>query len=158
LRGVLEHHTTPESLEMICNLLSKQSGSILHDSQVHVYDAVGHPVYVKNRNARILKNTDMGGAIQRSELYPMHLFACNSKIYAYLFCDIYSAAHHWSPLSDEVEFVRTTRDIQQASFDCAKDRHIFPWCDVNVRFGIVRYAESKEKSNVPEFHAVTSQV
>lgn len=52
---------------MICNLLSKQSGSVLHDSQVHVYDAVGHPVYVKNRNARILKNTDMGGAIQRSE-------------------------------------------------------------------------------------------
>ena len=76
LRGVLEHHTTPESLEMICNLLSKQSGSVLHDSQVHVYDAVGHPVYVKNRNARILKNTDMGGAIQRSEC----LYQCDSII------------------------------------------------------------------------------
>mmetsp|Transcript_26564 Transcript_26564/g.55433 ORF Transcript_26564/g.55433 Transcript_26564/m.55433 type:complete len:84 (+) Transcript_26564:5767-6018(+) len=40
LRGVLEQHTTPESLEMISNLLSKQSGSRLHDSQVHVYDAL----------------------------------------------------------------------------------------------------------------------
>ncbi len=67
LRGVHEPHTTPESLEMVCNLLSKQSGSALHDSQVHVYDAVGHPVYVKNRNANILKSTDMGGAIQRSK-------------------------------------------------------------------------------------------
>ncbi|KAL7544123.1 hypothetical protein ACHAXR_013527, partial [Thalassiosira sp. AJA248-18] len=114
LRGVLENHTTPESLEMVVNLLSKQSGSALHDSQVHVYDAVGHPVYVKNRNGRILKNTDMGGAIQRT--------------------------HHWSPLFEEVEFVRTSRDIQQASFDCAKDRHIFPWCDVNARFGIIQYA------------------
>mmetsp|Transcript_25806 Transcript_25806/g.55526 ORF Transcript_25806/g.55526 Transcript_25806/m.55526 type:complete len:2059 (-) Transcript_25806:9-6185(-) len=121
MRGVLEHHTTPESLEMICNLLSKQSGSALHDSQVHVYDAVGHPVYVKNRNGRILKSTDMGGAIQRT--------------------------HHWSPLSDEVEFVRTTRDVQQAAFECAKDRHIFPWCDVNARFGIIRYVASSEKGN-----------
>lgn len=53
---------------MVCNQLTKQSGSALHDSQVHVYDAVGYPVYVKNRNARILKSTDMGGAIQRSKL------------------------------------------------------------------------------------------
>jgi hypothetical protein len=64
LRGVLEDHTTPESLEMISNLLTKQAGSALHDSQVHVYDAVGHPVYTKNRNGKrngkILENCDMG--------------------------------------------------------------------------------------------------
>jgi hypothetical protein len=35
LRGVMEAHTTPESLEMLSNLLTKQSGSALHDSQVH---------------------------------------------------------------------------------------------------------------------------
>jgi hypothetical protein len=35
LRGVMESHTTPESLEMLSNLLTKQSGSALHDSQVH---------------------------------------------------------------------------------------------------------------------------
>jgi hypothetical protein len=35
IRGVLEKHTTPESLEMLSNLLEKQSGSALHDSQVH---------------------------------------------------------------------------------------------------------------------------
>ena len=77
LRGVLEKHTTPESLEMVCNLLSKQSGSALHDSQVHVYDAVGHPVYVSNRNSRILRSTDMGGAIQRSEYRSCYVSSCH---------------------------------------------------------------------------------
>mmetsp|Transcript_34533 Transcript_34533/g.41312 ORF Transcript_34533/g.41312 Transcript_34533/m.41312 type:complete len:233 (-) Transcript_34533:152-850(-) len=114
LRGVLEDHTTPESLEMISNLLSKEAGSKLHDSQVHVYDAVGHPVYTQNRNGKILKNCDMGGGVQRT--------------------------HHWSPLCQEVEFVRTKRDIDQASFLCAKDRHVSPWVDVNARFGIIKYA------------------
>ena len=103
LRGVMEPHTTPECLEMLGNLLTKQSGSALHDSQVHVYDAVGYPVYHQNRNGRLLRKCAVGdGAIQRT--------------------------HHWSPLSDEVEWVRTPRDIENASFDCAKDRwvpHLF---------------------------------
>jgi hypothetical protein len=60
LRGVLEKNTTPESLEMISNLLSKAAGSNQHDSQVHVYDAVGRPVYTKNRNAKVLENCEMG--------------------------------------------------------------------------------------------------
>lgn len=116
IRGVLEPHTTPESLDMLSNALTKQSGSALHDSQVHVYDAVGHPVYFKNRNGRILKSTDMGGAVQRT--------------------------HHWSPLAEEVEYVRTDRDVEQGVFDCAKDRHIFPFCDVNARFGIIKYVKN----------------
>jgi len=115
LRGVLEEHTTPESLEMTCSLLTKQSGSGLHDSQVHVYDAVGHPIYTKNRNGKILEACDMGGSIQRT--------------------------HHWSPLEEEVDFLRTTRDENMCTFDCAKDRHVFPWVDVNARFGIIRYED-----------------
>ena len=100
LRGVMEEHTTPECLEMLSNLLTKQSGSALHDSQVHVYDAVGYPVYHPNRNGRLLKKCAIGdGAIQRT--------------------------HHWSPLSDEVEWVRTQKDIEMASFDCAKDRYVY---------------------------------
>ena len=116
LRGVLEEHTTPESLDMTCNLLTKQSGSALHDSQVHVYDAVGHPIYTKNRNGKILQACDMGGSVQRT--------------------------HHWSPLEAEVEFIRTRRDEDLCVFDCAKDRHIFPWVDVNARFGIIKYISS----------------
>ncbi|GAX28047.1 hypothetical protein FisN_2Hh135 [Fistulifera solaris] len=119
LKGVLEKHTTPESLEMISNLLTKQSGSALHDSQVHVFDAVGYPVYHHNRNGRVLKKCAVGeGAIQRT--------------------------HHWSPLSDEVEFVRTSKDYDLASFDCAKDRHVFPWVDVNARFGFIQYMKEGE--------------
>ena len=122
MRGVLEEHTTPEALEMISNLLTKQSGSTLHDSQVHVYDAVGHPVYTHNRNGQILKNCNVGeGAIQRT--------------------------HHWSPLSDEVVFMRTKRDIDQASFECAKDRHVFPWVDVNVRFGFIEHVQQEASRN-----------
>lgn len=114
LRGVLEKHTTPECLEMLSNVLTKQSGSALHDSQVHVYDAVGYPTYTRNRNGRLLQKCAVGdGYVQRT--------------------------HHWSPLSDEVEWVRTPKDIDQASFDCAKDRHIFPWVDVNARFGFIKY-------------------
>jgi hypothetical protein len=71
----------------------------------------------------------------------------NIKNLISLLSNVYSAAHHWSPLSDEVVFVRTKRDIQQASFECAKDRHLIPWCDVNVRFGIVRYADCGGKAN-----------
>jgi len=95
-------------------MLTKQSGSALHDSQVHVFDAVGHPVYHQNRNGKILKNCEVGaGVIQRT--------------------------HHWSPLKEEVEFIRTSRDHDLASFDCAKDRHIIPWVDVNTRFGFIKY-------------------
>jgi hypothetical protein len=114
LRGVEEVHTTPETLQMVSNLLTKQSGSPLHDSQVHVFDAVGYPVYHMNRNGRLLKRCAIGeGAVQRT--------------------------HHWSPLSDEVMFVTTKRDMELAIFDCAKDRHIFPWVDVNARFGFIKY-------------------
>lgn len=118
MKGVLEEHTTPECLEMLVNMLTKQSGSALHDSQVHVFDAVGYPLYHHNRNGRLLEKCAVGeGVIQRT--------------------------HHWSPLSDEVEFVRTQKDIEKASYDCAKDRHVFPWVDVNARFGFIKYSAMK---------------
>jgi hypothetical protein len=98
---------------MISHLLTKQSGSPLHDSQVHAFDAVGYPVYHRNRNGNILKRCAVGeGTIQRT--------------------------HHWSPLSDEVEFVRTARDVKFGCFECAKDRHVFPWVEVNARFGFIK--------------------
>jgi hypothetical protein len=125
LKGVLEEHTTPECLEMLAHLLTKQSGSPLHDSQVHVFDAVGYPVYHHNRNGRIVKKCAIGeSAIQRT--------------------------HHWSPLSDDVEYVRTDKDLEQASFDCAKDRHVFPWVDVNARFGFIKYLKENVEESSPD--------
>ena len=80
LRGVLESHTTPESLEYISNMLTKQSGSALHDSQVHVYDAVGHPVYTLNRNGKILRQCDMGAYPMNSAFLTLQ-YSINSSSY-----------------------------------------------------------------------------
>ena len=52
--------------------------------------------------------------------------------------------HHWSPLSDEVKFVLTESDEEKGMYLCAKDRHIFPWCDVNARFGFIKYAQDDD--------------
>jgi hypothetical protein len=30
-----------------------------------------------------------------------------------------------------------------ASFDCAKDRHVFPWIEVNKRFGFIKLSTEK---------------
>lgn len=57
--------------------------------------------------------------------------------------------HHWSPLKKEVDFITTTRDQKLALFDCAKDRHIFPWVDVNARFGFIKYRQASDM-NDPE--------
>jgi hypothetical protein len=63
-----------------------------------------------------------------------------NALYFALFHDY--RTHHWSPLKEEVEFIRTSRDHDLASFDCAKDRHIFPWVDVNARFGFIKYKKN----------------
>jgi hypothetical protein len=49
-------------------------------------------------------------------------------------------------LNDEVEFITTPRDAELASFECAKDHHIFPWADANARFGFIKYSKKKEVS------------
>lgn len=123
----MEEHTTPESLLMLSKMLTKQSGSHLHDSQVHVFDAVGYPIYHHNRNGKILQRCAIGeGAVQRT--------------------------HHWSPLSDEVEFVQTAKDVKMASFQCAKDRHVFPWVEVNARFGFIKRASTSTQESSKERH------
>lgn len=53
--------------------------------------------------------------------------------------------HHWSPLNEEVKFVSTQKDSEFGIFLCAKDRHVFPWVDVNVRFGFIEYENNEEQ-------------
>ena len=112
---------------MLSKMLTKQSGSHLHDSQVHVFDAVGYPIYHHNRNGKILQRCAIGeGAVQRT--------------------------HHWSPLSDEVAFVQTAKDVKMASFQCAKDRHVFPWVEVNARFGFIKRVSNPTQESPKERH------
>ncbi len=111
-RGVVREETLPEGLEWLSNLLSAQLESDLHDTQVEISESVGHPVWVKNDQTEILREVDMGCLLQ--------------------------ATHHWSPLTYEIKMLTTERDRDLAVYDAPKDRHVFPWVDVNARFGVIR--------------------
>ena len=78
---------------------------------------MGHSILVDNAQGRALERCDIGALVQRT--------------------------HHWSPLSYETEFVTTERDHALAIYDTPKDRHVFPWVDVNARFGIIRRSDDK---------------
>jgi hypothetical protein len=112
VRGVVEPETLPEALEWLANVLTKQTGTPEHDTQVVAAEAVGSPLRVRNEAAAALERCDMGCMVQRT--------------------------HHWSPLSKEIEFVRTERDGRLAVYDVPKDRHVEPWVEVNARFGRIR--------------------
>lgn len=112
VRGVLKEEMIPEALEFFSNVLSYQTDRALHDTQVTIDSTVGYLNRVTNDNTRLLKDCDMGSYAQ--------------------------ASHHWSPLSKETDFVRTPRDKKQCIYDMPKDRHIFPWVEVNARFGVIR--------------------
>jgi hypothetical protein len=109
VRGVVEPETLPEALEWLANVLTKQTGTSEHDTQVVASEAIGSPLRVRNEAASALERCDMGCMVQRT--------------------------HHWSPLLKEVEFVMTERDRRLAVYDVPKDRHVEPWVEVNARFG-----------------------
>jgi hypothetical protein len=111
LRGVVEEHSRPESLELLCAWYDKQLESTLHDSQVVPDEAVGHPVHVHNTNSAMLARFDLGGFIQRM--------------------------NHWGPLREETGFITTARDEERHIFDFPKDRFVFPWLELNARFGFI---------------------
>jgi hypothetical protein len=62
--------------------------------------------------------------------------------------------HHWSPLVRETAFIKTERDRERAIYAFPKDRHIFPWIEVNARFGVIARRTSagaglKRDENLP---------
>jgi hypothetical protein len=111
IRGVVERETLPETLEWLCNVLTRQIESTEHDTQVAIWEAVGHPVWIHSPMGEVLRRCDMGGVVQRT--------------------------HHWSPLIYDVDFVTTARDKAQRIYELPKDRHVLPWIEVNARFGII---------------------
>lgn len=113
MRGVVESHTLPECLMFVSNIILQQMDySQRQDTQVAVEEAVAYPTSIRNANAELLKRVDMRSAIQRT--------------------------HHWSPLHEEVLFLTTSGDDPLAMFDTPKDRHVFPWLEVNTRFGVIQ--------------------
>jgi len=112
-RGRVSPETVPEALEMLSNLLTRQTGSPDHDTQVAVDEAVAWPVHVRSAGAAVLEASAIPSRVQ--------------------------ATHHWAPLShDEIGFVMTERDRERAIYDSPRDRLVFPWIEVNARFGLIR--------------------
>jgi hypothetical protein len=112
LRGVVTEDNLPDSLRVLCNMLTVQSGSELHDTQVSQSDQQGFLVSNENIYSGVLKKMEISGSVQK--------------------------IHHWSPLKKEVSDLITKKDTENCVFDSPKDRHIFPWIDLNIRFGLIK--------------------
>ncbi len=110
-RGVVRQDYLPEALELLSNVLTRQVETEEHDTQVTAHEAVGHPVHVDNAWARRMRACDIGCRVQ--------------------------STHHWSPLLYTVEFITTERDRERCIYDFPKDRHVFPWVEINARFGVI---------------------
>ena len=111
-RGIVTPERIPEALEYLYHTHARLLPGVPCDSQVAVDEAIGHATRVKNPWTEVLVRCDMGSRVQ--------------------------ATHHWSPLTAEIEMVTTERDRERAVYESPKDRHVFPWIEVNARFGRIR--------------------
>lgn len=111
-RGIITPERLPEALEYLYYVHGCLLPGGKCDSQVSWKETVGYSTMVRNARTAVLKRCDMGSLVQ--------------------------ATHHWSPLSAEVEFVTTDRDRERAVYEGPKDRHVFPWIEVNARFGLIK--------------------
>ncbi len=115
MRGVVEPETLPEALEWLAHVLTRQVEHTHHDTQVTIWDAQGHSILARTPQLEVLEACDMGAMPQRT--------------------------HHWSPLRKDTEFVTTERDRALAIYEAPKDRHVFPWLEVNARFGRIQVTQ-----------------
>jgi hypothetical protein len=120
IRGVVEEPDLPETLELTWYALRHMKPGAEQDTQVLAADAIGASTRVLNDATRLLARCDMPSLRQ--------------------------AIHHWSPLLKETRFVTTERDRERRVYDSPKDRHVFPWVDVNARFGLIKRATDAGRS------------
>ena len=111
-RGIITFDRIPETLEYLFCCHERLLPGAPCDSQVPAEEAVGHATRIRNEWTVALERCEMGSLVQ--------------------------ATHHWSPLTAEIEFITTPRDKERAVYQSPKDRHVFPWLDVNARFGRIR--------------------
>ncbi|KAF4660724.1 hypothetical protein FOZ61_003817 [Perkinsus olseni] len=119
MRGAVEGNVTlPEVLELLSNMLTKQTlNHEHHDTQVTVHECVSHSIHVRNSHTDVFARSGVDAAVQRT--------------------------HHWSPLLKESAFVTTQRDRERHVYDTAKDRHIEPWLENMIRFGLVPFVKDE---------------
>ena len=115
-RAVVSLSMLPEALEYLYYMLNGQTGGAENDTQVLIEDAVGHCTVLRNQYTETLRRADMPSRVQ--------------------------ATHHWGPLTKEVEFVTTDRDTALAVYQTPKDQLVWPWIEVNARFGRIERRRS----------------
>jgi hypothetical protein len=108
-RGVCEWPWVPEALEYMWFVLGRIQPGRPQDTQVTIEDAEGRSTRVDNPWTRALAQACLPNRVQ--------------------------AIHHWSPLTAEIEFVETDRDLARAIYQSPKDRHVAPWIEAQARFG-----------------------
>jgi len=108
-RGITDLDHCPEVLEWLWWMHTHQLPGALHDSQVPFDEAVGHATRVRNLRTEEMARCEIPSAVQR--------------------------AHHWSPLTAEIERITTPRDRERAVYRSPKDRHVVPWIEALARFG-----------------------
>lgn len=109
-RTVASPDRIPETLDYTYAVLDHLSGGAEQDTQVVLTDAVGSATRVRNEWTETLERCDMGALPQ--------------------------ATHHWAPLSvAEVGIVTTERDRALVIYDTPTDQLVWPWVQVNARFG-----------------------
>jgi hypothetical protein len=84
----------------------------LHDSQVTVKEAQVKSIHVRNDKSDRLSNFGIDDSVQR--------------------------CHLWSPLEKESAMLITRRDRERLVFESPKKRHVEPWIECMVRFGIIK--------------------
>lgn len=112
-RGVASLDRLPEALWYLHHCHSRLLPGAEHDSQVPVDEAVGRASRVRNAHTSAFARCDLGSM-------PL-------------------ALHHWAPVTAEVEPVTTRSDRERAVYQAPKDLLVFPWVEVNARFGRIAY-------------------
>lgn len=117
LRGVASPEIVPEALEMLANVFTVQVMGAPHDTQVTLDASVGRSLQVENAYIDALARAEIPSMPQKT--------------------------HHWSPLLVDTEFITTARDRARHIYDGPKNRHVFPWVELNARLGIIAVAPER---------------
>jgi len=111
-RGMITPEAIPEALEYLYFVHKALVPGADCDSQIVSDEALGHATRVRNPWTEVLTRSEIPSRIQ--------------------------IAHHWTPITAEIEIVTTDRDRERAVYMAPKDRLVFPWVEVNARFGRIR--------------------
>ena len=111
-RGVAQPRFLPEGLVYMYYTLDRLLEGAAQDTQVEMEAAEARAGRVINDHTLSLERCCIGSMPQ--------------------------TAHHWEPLTREIADLTTESDRIRAVYEGPKDRLVFPWIEVNARFGLIK--------------------